>query len=223
MARLPLFWQPASHCDEGATLPPRGFSQAGVQPASRQNAAIAVGLSVAVALAGAVLWGLVALIFNLQLSLIGLLIGLGVGAIVARYRAGHLPTIVAGAVIAVAGCALGTLLAMIFKLLNAQYSLSFILAHLGGPSGLLHFYPSEVGLLGLLFWAVAAYTAIRIPLQRQRQAAVAAASAAMTPVWGQTPAASAQAGDLPAESARPMFVPRAEPEPGAGSGASPAP
>ena len=182
----------------------RGFSRAGARPASRQNAAIAVGLAVVVALAGAVLWGLVAMLFNLQLSLIGLLIGAGVGAVVARYRAGHRPTIIAGAVIAVAGCALGTLLAMVFRLLKAQVPLSYILGHLTGPSGLFHYYPSEVGGLGLLFWAVAAYAAVRIPLQRQRNIARAAP---LTPVWGQTPSAADSAdSELPTESAQPMFV-----------------
>ncbi len=179
-----------------------GLSRAGAPPASRQSTVVALALAGLIALAGAVAWGVVAVIFNIQLSLIGLLIGAGTGAVVARYRAGHLPTIIAGAVISVAGCALGTLLAIVFQLLNAQVTVSYILAHLTGPYGLLHYYPSEVGGLGLLFWAVAAFAAIRIPLQSQRIAARAAASA---PVWGQTPGAAAQAGELPAEPAQPMF------------------
>ncbi len=185
----------------------RGFSRAGARPACRQNAVIALALAVAIAVAGAVVWGLVAMLLNIQLSLIGLLIGAGVGAVVARYRAGHRPTIIAGAAIAVAGCALGTLLAMVFRLLNAQVPLSYILGHLSGPSGLFHYYPSEVGGLGLLFWAIAAFAAIRIPLQSQR---AAASAAAQTPVWGQTPSSAGSAdpadSELPPESAQPMFV-----------------
>ena len=128
------------------------------------------------------------------------------------------PTIIAGAVIAVAGCALGVLLAMIFLLLHHGVPLSYVLGHLGGPGGLFHYYPSQVGVLGLLFWAVAA---IRIPLQGQR---LAAAQPPVTPVWGQTPTSGPQAGDLPPESAQPMFVQPAEPKPTAeGSGPSPAP
>ncbi len=206
----------------------RGFSRAGARPTSRQNAIIALGLAVVVALAGALLWGLVAMLFNLQLSLIGLLIGAGVGAVVARYRSGHLPTIIAGAVIAVAGCAFGTFLAMVFKALREHVPLSFILSHLGGPNGLLHYYPGEVGVLGLLFWAVAAYAAIRIPLQSQR---VAASAAAVTPVWGQTPDSAMQAGDLESGPAQPMFVqppgldpdtrPKPEADPEAGSSFAP--
>jgi hypothetical protein len=199
----------------------RGFSRAGYRPASRQNAIIATGLAVVVALAGAVLWGLVAMLFNLQLSLIGLLIGAGVGAVVAKYRAGHLPTIIAGAVIAVAGCALGTLLAMVFRLLNAQVPLSYILGHLTGRFGLFHYYPSEVGGLGLLFWAIAAFVAVRVPLQSQR---VAASAAAMTPVWGQTPsAADPDDSELPPQPAQPMFIKPPEPEPGPQAGSSTAP
>ena len=189
----------------------RGISRAGARPASRQNALIAVGLSVAVALAGAVLWGLIAVLVKLQLALIGLLIGAGIGLVVARYRAGHRPTMIAGAVIAVAGCALGTFLGMVFQAMNAHFPLSFILGHLGGPHGLLHYYPANVGILGLFFWAVAAYAAVRIPLQSQR---LAASQAAQTPVWGQTPAAAVQTGDLPSRRPSRCSSSRAEPEPG---------
>jgi hypothetical protein len=166
---------------------------------------IAVSLAIVVALVGAVAWGLVAILINLQLSLFGLLIGAAVGAVVAKYRPGHWPTIIAGAVIAVAGCALGTYLAMVFQALKDHFPLSYVLGHLGGgPYGLLHSYPNEVGWLGLLFWAVAAYAAVRIPLQRQRSTATAAA---LTPVWGQTPSSAESADDeLPPESAQPMFV-----------------
>ena len=58
---------------------------------------------------------------------------------------------------------------------------------------------------------IAAYAAIRIPLQSLR---VTAVRTAVTPVWGQTPNAAMQADDLPTESAQPMFVQPAEPDPG---------
>jgi hypothetical protein len=138
-----------------------------MSPAQRQSTLAALGASAGIALAGAVVWGLVALLFHLQLSLIGLLIGAGVGLMVARFRPGHLPTIATGAVIAVVGCVLGTLLAMVFIALGQQVGLSFILGHL---SLLLHDYPSNVGGLGLLFYAVAAYAAVRVPLRARRRA-----------------------------------------------------
>jgi hypothetical protein len=128
----------------------------------------AYGAAVGIAFAGAVVWGLLALLLHKQFPLVGLVIGVSVGAVVARFSRGRLVTIVAGAVIAVAGCALGTLLGQIFVLLNAQDSLSLILGHL---NLVLRAYPSNVGVLGLLFYAAAAGGAIRAPLRtRQRSA-----------------------------------------------------
>jgi hypothetical protein len=145
-----------------------GLSRMSARPAGRQSTLAAIGLALLAAITGAVLWGLVALLIHRQLSLIGLLIGGGVGFAVARYRPGHLPTIVAGAVIAVAGCALGTLLAIVFSLLNARVSLGWIGSHL---NLIWHGYPSAVGgALGVLFWLIAAFAAVRVPLQSAKSA-----------------------------------------------------
>ncbi len=130
----------------------------------RQSTLVALGFALLAAVTGAVLWGLVALLIHRQLSLLGLLIGAAVGFAVARYRPGHLPTIVAGAVIAVAGSALGTFLAIVFSLLNASVSLGRIGSHL---SVIWHGYPSAVGWLGLLFWLIAASAAVWVPLQNR--------------------------------------------------------
>ena len=145
-----------------------GVSRMSPRPAGKASTLLALGLAVAAAVAGAVLWGLVALVIHRQLSLIGLLIGLGVGSSVARYRPGHRPTVVAGAVIAVAGCALGTFLAIVFTLLDAQVGLGTIMSNL---NIILRGYPSAVGALGLVFWLIAAYAAVRVPLRSQRAAA----------------------------------------------------
>jgi hypothetical protein len=142
-----------------------GISRMSARPAGRQSTLAALGLALAAALAGAVLWGLAALLVHRQLSLLGLLIGGGVGLAVARYRPGHLPTIVAGAIIAVAGCALGTFLAIVFSLLNARVSLGTVVSNL---SVVAHGYPSAVGVLGLVFWLIAAVAAVRVPLRSQR-------------------------------------------------------
>jgi hypothetical protein len=139
-----------------------GISRMAAGRASRPSTLIALVLAAAAALAGAVLWGLAALVFHRQLSLIGLLIGLGAGLAVARYRPGSVRTIVAGAVIAVIGCALGTFLAIVFSLLHAGVSVSTITGHL---STVLHAYPGAVGWLGLLFWLIAAFAAVRVPLR----------------------------------------------------------
>jgi hypothetical protein len=135
------------------------------RPAGKQSTLVALGLALAVAIVGAVLWGLVAVAFHRQLSLVGLLIGAGVGVVVARYRPAHPATIAAGAVIAVAGCALGTLLAIVFVLLDAQVSLSTITGHL---NLVFRSYPSAVGWLGLFFWLIAAFVAVRLPMRAPR-------------------------------------------------------
>jgi hypothetical protein len=141
--------------------------------AGRKSTLAALAAAIGVAIAGAVLWGLVALLIHRQLSLLGLLIGGGVGSVVARYRAGHLPTIIAGAVIAVAGCALGTLLGVVFTLLKEHVTISQILAHFSLVARSLS--PGNLGALGLLFYAVAAYAAIRVPLPGRRPGRAGAA------------------------------------------------
>jgi hypothetical protein len=146
------------------------------RPGGRQSTLAALGGAAGVAIAGAVVWGLVALLTHKQLSLIGLVIGLGIGAVVTRFRPGNRPVIVAGAVIAVAGCALGTLLGQIFLLLSAQWSLSDIFAHLNLVA---RAYPSNVGWLGVLFYALAAYGAVRVPVRASRKATAEQPSTAM--------------------------------------------
>ena len=141
------------------------------RPGQRLSTLAALGGAAGVAIAGAIVWGLIALLIREQLLLIGLVIGLSVGALVARFRPGHLPVTIAGAVIAVAGCALGTLLGQIFVLLDAQASLPVILSHL---NEVFRDYPSNVGMLGLLFYALAAAGAIVVPLRRQQAGASAA-------------------------------------------------
>jgi hypothetical protein len=136
------------------------------RPGGRPSTPAALGGAAAVAVAGALAWGLVALLTHKQLSLIGLVIGLGVGAVVTRFRPGSRPVIVAGAVIAVAGCALGTLLGQVFLLLSAQWSLGDIFGHLNLVA---RAYPRNVGWLGVLFYALAAYGAVRVPLQASRR------------------------------------------------------
>jgi hypothetical protein len=164
------------------------------QPAGRPSTIAALSASAGIALAGAIIWGLVARLFEVQLSLIGVLIGAGVGYAVGRFRPGHRPTIVAGAIIAVAGCALGTFLAIVFTLLAAGVSLGQIFAHLGI---VLQGYPGDVGALGFVFWAIAAFAAVRVPLQGQR---LAARTAAAGPGGYGQPAGYGQPGanDLPA-------------------------
>ena len=143
-------------------------SRLSVSPARRSSTLAALSLAAGAAIVGAAAWGLVAFIVHRQLSLLSLLIGAAVGVTVARYRPGHLPTIVAGALIAVAGCALGTLLAIVFSLLDANVSAGAIVAH---ADLVARAYPGAVGWLGLLFWLLAAYPAVSVPLRAARRSA----------------------------------------------------
>jgi hypothetical protein len=147
-----------------------GASRLVISPARRPSTLAALSLAAGAAIIGAVAWGLVALVIHRQLSLLSLLIGAAVGVAIGRYRPGHLPSIVAGAVIAVAGCALGTLLAIVFSLLDEQVTAGTIVSHAGVVT---RAYPSAVGWLGLLFWLLAAYPAVRLPLRAAPQSAPA--------------------------------------------------
>jgi hypothetical protein len=142
--------------------------KAAASPAGRQSTALALLSALGIAIAGAVVWGLIARQFNVQLSLIGVLIGAGIGYVVAKFRPGHLPTILAGVVIAVFGCALGTFLAIMFTLLSGGYTLAQITSNL---DAVFRAYPTAVGGLGFVFWLFAALAAFRVPWQSQRLAA----------------------------------------------------
>jgi hypothetical protein len=143
---------------------PSSIQAAQARPGLR-GSLTAIGLAAAAALAGALLWGLAAVVLNRQFLLGALLIGLGAGYSVARYRPGHWLTIGVAAVLTIGGCALGTLLAVVFVLLGKD-SLSAVLAHLDAVARI---YPGAVGWLGLLFWILAAALAAWIPLLRQRR------------------------------------------------------
>jgi hypothetical protein len=145
-----------------------GASKLSVSPARRSSTLAALSLAAGAAIAGAAVWGFVTLIVHQQLSLLSLLIGAAVGVAVARYRPGHLPTIVAGALIAVAGCALGTLMAIVFSLLDANVSAGAIIAH---ANVVARAYPAAVGWLGLLFWLLACCPAVSVPLRAARRSA----------------------------------------------------
>src|SRR5690349_10190703 len=117
-----------------------------------RSRAVLAGVSVAVA--GSVLWGLIAAAARYQFSILAVAIGLGVGIVMARLRPGDRPLAIAAAIVSVAGCALGSLAAEVLIALNDGIAAAELLGH----SGLvLRAYPATVGWLGLLFWALAAY------------------------------------------------------------------
>jgi hypothetical protein len=125
------------------------------------NVGMAVLAGLVVAIACAFVWGVIAYATKYQLSIMAILVGLAVGTVMARIGRVRTPAFgVASAVLAVFGCALGSLVAEILVINRADGApLSLILAHLGD---VFRVYPRGVGGLGFLFWAIAALYGYRI-------------------------------------------------------------
>lgn len=122
---------------------------------------MAVLAGLVVAIACAVVWGVIAYATKYQLSIMAILVGLAVGTVMARIGRVRTPAFgVASAVLAVFGCALGSLVAEILVINRADGApISLILAHLGD---VFRVYPRGVGGLGFLFWVIAALYGYRI-------------------------------------------------------------
>jgi hypothetical protein len=126
----------------------------------RGNVGMAVLAGLVVAIACALVWGVIAYSTKYQFSIMAILVGLAVGAVIARVGRVRTPAFgVASAVLAVFGCALGSFVAEILVLNRHGVPLSEILSQL---NVVFHFYPSSVGGLGFLFWVFAAFYGYRI-------------------------------------------------------------
>jgi hypothetical protein len=144
-------------------------------PASPRDRRGSMGLALAggtgAAIAGSVVWALIAYLTKHQFSLIAVLVGIAVGFAVSRSRRGDPAAAVAGAVLALLGCALGTFLALIFARVRDGAGLAAVLGHL---TLIAHEYPGSVGALGILFWVIAAVIGFKytmgLPSGRSRQA-----------------------------------------------------
>jgi len=123
--------------------------------AQRGSLALALMAGLGAAVAGAFVWGLVAYLTKHQFSLVA----------VSKFRPGDPAAAAASAVLALLGCALGVFLALIFTTLGAGIGLATILGHLNVLMGA---YPRSVGLLGVIFWLVAAYLGFRTALSGAR-------------------------------------------------------
>jgi hypothetical protein len=190
---------------------------AGSRPAQRGRLVLAVLAGLAAAVAGAFAWGLVAYLTKHQFSLVAVVIGVAVGGAVGKFRAGDPVAAAASAVLALLGCALGAFLALVFTTLGAGIGLATILGHL---NVLLSAYPHTVGILGVVFWLVAAYLGFRTALggvrgpQSRRAPGHHPGAPGQPPTPGQP--ADPQAGQVGAP--RPFFGPPAD----GGTGSSPA-
>ena len=126
----------------------------------RGNVGIAVLAGLVVAVACALVWGVISYATTYQFSIMAILVGLAVGTVMARIGRVKSPAFaIVSAALAVFGCALGSLVAEILVLNRHGVSLSQILAHL---DVVFHFYPQAVGGLGFLFWIFAALYGYRI-------------------------------------------------------------
>ncbi|MGN6793108.1 MAG: hypothetical protein ACTHJW_12060 [Streptosporangiaceae bacterium] len=121
---------------------------------------MAVLAGLVVAIACALVWGVIAYSTKYQLSIMAILVGLAVGTVMARIGRVRTPAFgVASAALAVFGCALGSLVAEILVVYRHGVPLSWILAHL---NLFFRVYPQAVGGLGFLFWVFAALYGYRI-------------------------------------------------------------
>jgi hypothetical protein len=128
----------------------------------RANIGMAILAGAAVAIVGALIWGVIAYSTKYQFSIMAVLIGFAVGTVMARVGVAGSPALgVASAVLAVGGCALGSLVAEILVLLRHGLPISEILANL---NIVFRFYPTAVGGLGFVFWAFAALYGYRIAM-----------------------------------------------------------
>ncbi len=132
------------------------MTASGMGPQGHQGSpGMAVLAGFGVAVAGSVVWGLVAYATKYQFSLLAVVLGFAVGAAVFRAGGHNRSTglALASAAVAVFGCALGSLLAEMMILRGHGVPLGLIMSHL---DLVLRAYPSAVGGLGLFFWVIAA-------------------------------------------------------------------
>jgi hypothetical protein len=189
---------------------------------ARGSLGVALACGLGAAIAGAIAWGLIAYFSQRQFSVVAVLMGLAVGSAVARFRSRDPLAAIASAVLAVLGCALGSLLALIFALAGAGVSMGSILGHL---NLIIQAYPHSLGGLTLLFWLIAAFIGFRIPFSKTGLGGVARRRGGEFPArGGRFPAAGAPVEPWPAsQAAQPSFgqLPAAQPSFGQPSAAQP--
>lgn len=137
----------------------------GQPSASPRNRSLALLAGLLTAIVGAVVWGLIAALARQEFSFVAVIIGLAVGGTIAAVRRGaaDVPLAVGSAVIAIAGCALGSLLGVVFVLLRHGVTGSEMLSHL---NLVLQAWRSDLNALSVAFWAIAAFAAVRFTLGR---------------------------------------------------------
>ena len=132
----------------------------------RMGTALFAGLVAAVA--GSIIWAVVAYLTKHQYSLVAVLVGGMVGFTISRIRPGSAAAAAAGALMTLVGCALGTFLGLIFVAVRDGAHLGTVLGHL---SVITHAYARSVGGMGIVFWLIAAAIAFAntVGLRHDRQ------------------------------------------------------
>jgi hypothetical protein len=136
-------------------MTPYGTAQ---PPAGGGSTPLALLAGVGAAVAGAFAWGVITYLTKHQFSLVAVLVGVAVGYAVGRFRPGQAGPAVASGVLALLGCAFGTFLALVFAALRAGSGLGHVLSHL---NVIMNAYPHSVGILGIVFWLLAAFLGFR--------------------------------------------------------------
>src|SRR5215813_2550102 len=128
----------------------------------RGNIGMAVAAGAAVAIGCGLAWGLFSYTTKHEFSIVAILVGLAVGSVMARIGRIKSPGFaIAAALLAVAGCALGSLFAEILVLVRHGLSIGESLAHF---NLIMQAYPRFVGALGFVFWALAALYGYRLAM-----------------------------------------------------------
>jgi hypothetical protein len=104
------------------------------------------------AVAGSVIWAVIAYLTKHEYSLVAILVGSMVGYTISRIRPGSAAAAAVGAILALLGCALGTFFALIAVAMQAGAGLGAVLGHM---NVIVRAYPHSVGGLGLVFWLMA--------------------------------------------------------------------
>jgi len=122
-------------------------------PAPR-SIGLAISAGAAVAVACAFVVGLIGGATNTQFAYGAVLIGFLAGLVMRKIRA-DTQTAIAGAVVALAGSALSSVIALTLHVVKVgQVPLSFVLGH---ESTIISDVPHYIGFFGFLCWAIAAY------------------------------------------------------------------
>jgi hypothetical protein len=129
-------------------------SPTGGPGASQPNFGAAIALGVLAAIVSAFVVGVLSGLINIQFAYGAILIGFAVGATMRRH--GRIPAMgLASAVVALVGSALSSVVAYITSVVDHQHvPLSYVMGHL---NLVFHYLPHYIGVLGFLFWVLAAW------------------------------------------------------------------